>query len=86
VSKVEEPSLSSNITDSVLEVDISSHPKKLNTESSPQRVDSSSSLSDSSPSKLLTGVLHTYANLPVLEEILHDPSSKGEDNLALLLS
>jgi hypothetical protein len=35
VSKVEEPSFSSNITDSVLEVDISSHPKELNIESSP---------------------------------------------------
>ena len=33
-SKIEEPSFSSNITDSVLEIDISSHPKALNTESS----------------------------------------------------
>ena len=31
VSKVEEPSFSSNITDSVLEIDISSHPKEFNT-------------------------------------------------------
>jgi hypothetical protein len=31
VSKVEEHSFSSNITDSILEVDVSSHPKELNT-------------------------------------------------------
>jgi hypothetical protein len=86
VSKVEEPSFSSNITDFVLEVDISFHPKELNTKSSPQKEDSSSSLFDSSPSKPSKGVLHTYTNLPVLEEILHDLSSKGEENLALLLS
>jgi hypothetical protein len=34
VSKLEEPSFSSNITDSILEIDISSHPKEFNTESS----------------------------------------------------
>jgi hypothetical protein len=85
VSKVEEPSFSSNITDSILEVDISSHPKELNTESSPQKEDSFSSPFDSSPSKPSKGVLHTYTNLPVLEEILHDLSSNGEENLALLL-
>jgi hypothetical protein len=85
-AKVEEPSFSSNITDSVLEVDISSHPKELNTESSPQKEDSSSSPLDSSPSKPSKGVLHTYTNLPVLEEILQDLSSKGEENLASLLS
>ena len=67
VSKVEEPSFPSNISDSVLEVDISSHPKKMNTESSPQKEDSSSSLIDSSPSKPSKGVLHTYTNLLVLE-------------------
>jgi hypothetical protein len=37
VSKVEEPSFSSNITESVLEVDVSSHPKELNTESFQQK-------------------------------------------------
>jgi len=85
VSKAEEPSFSSNITDSILEVDISSHPKELNTESSPHKEDSSSSPLDSSPRKPLKGILHTYTNLPVLEEILRDLSSKGEENLALLL-
>jgi hypothetical protein len=85
VSKVEEPSFSSNITDSVLEIDISSHPKELNTESSQQKENSSSSYFDSSPIKPSKGVLHTYTNLLVLEEILHDLSSKGEENLASLL-
>jgi hypothetical protein len=85
VSKVEEPSFSSNITDSVLEIDISSHPKELNTESSQQKENSSSSSFDSSPIKPSKGVLYTHTNLPVLEEILHDLSSKGEENLALLL-
>ena len=33
VSKVEEPSFSSNITHYVLEIGVSSHPKELNTES-----------------------------------------------------
>jgi hypothetical protein len=86
VSKVEEPSFSSNIIDSILEIDISSHPKELNIESSQQKVNSSSSSFDSSPIKPSKGVLHTYTNLPVLEEIFHDLSSKGEENLALLLS
>jgi hypothetical protein len=74
------------ITDSVLEIDISSHPKELNTESSQQKEGSSSSSFDSSPIKPSKGDLHTYTNLPVLEEILHDLSSKGEENLSLLLS
>jgi hypothetical protein len=85
VSKVEEPSFSSNITDSVLEIDISSHPKEFNTESSKQKENSSSSSFDSSPIKTSKGVLYTHTNLPVLEDILHDLSSKGEENLALLL-
>jgi hypothetical protein len=33
-ARVKEPSFSSNITDSALEIEISSHPKELNTESS----------------------------------------------------
>jgi hypothetical protein len=74
--RVEEPSFSSNITDSALETEISSHPKEH----------SSSSSFNSSPSKPSKGVLHTYTNLPVLEEILQDLSSKGEENLASLLS
>jgi ribonuclease HI len=83
--KGEEPSFSSNITDSVLEIDISSHPKEFNTESSKQKENSSSSSFDSSPIKTSKGVLYTHTNLPVLEDILHDLSSKGEENLALLL-
>jgi hypothetical protein len=75
-ARVEEPSFSSNITDSALEIEISSHPKEH----------SSSSSFNSSPSKPSKGVLHTYTNLPVLEEILQDLSSKGEENLASLLS
>jgi hypothetical protein len=55
----------------------------LNTESSPHKEDSSSSPLSSSPRKSSEGVLHTYINMPVLEEILHDLSSKGEENLAL---
>jgi hypothetical protein len=86
VSKEEEPSFSSNITDAALEIDISSHPKEMNTESSQQKENSSSSSFDSSLIKPSKGILHTYTNLPVLEEIFHDLSSKGEENLALLLS
>ena len=59
-ARVEEPSFSSNITDSALETEISIHPKEH----------SSSSSFNSSPSKPSKGVLHTYTNLPVLEEIL----------------
>jgi hypothetical protein len=83
--KVEEPSLSSNITDSVLEVDISSHPKEIITGSSQQKETSSSSSLNSSPTKPTEGVLYTHTNLPVLEDILHDLSSMGEESLALLL-
>jgi hypothetical protein len=46
---------------------------------------SSSSSLNSSPIKPTKGVLYTHTNLPVLEDILHDLSSKGEENLALLL-
>jgi hypothetical protein len=75
-TRVEEPSFSSNITDSALQIEISSHPKEH----------SSPSSSNSSPSKPSKSILHTYTNLPVLEEIIQDLSSKGEENLASLLS
>ena len=52
---------------------------------SPQQKDSSSSL-NSSPTKPIEGVFHTHTSLPILEDILQDISSKGEENLALLLS
>ena len=85
VSNLEEPSFSSNITESVLEFDVSSHPKELNSESFQQKETSSSYSLDSLAIKPSKGVLHTHTNLPVLEDILHDLSSKGEENLALLL-
>jgi ribonuclease HI len=75
-ARAEEPSFSSNITHSAPEIEVSSHP---------QEPASSSSLS-SSPDKHLKSSLHTYTNLPVLEEIIQDLSSKGEGNLASLLS
>jgi hypothetical protein len=83
--KGEEPSFSSHITDSVFEVDVSSHPEKITTVSSQQKENSSSSSFDSSPIRPTECVIYTHTNLPVLEDILHDLSSKGEENLALLL-
>jgi hypothetical protein len=75
-ARVEEPSLLSNITDSALEIELSSRPKEHPSPSS----------SNSSPSKLSESILHTYTHPPVLEEIIQDLSSKGEGNLASLLS
>jgi hypothetical protein len=86
ILKVEEPSLSSNIIDSVLEVDVSSHPKEIITGSSQQKETSSSYSLNSSPIKPTEGVLYTHTNMHVLKDILHDLSSKGEENLSLLLS
>jgi hypothetical protein len=83
--KVEEPSLSSNVTDSILEHDISSNLKEIITGSSQQKETSSSSSLNSSPTKPTEGVFYTHTNLPVLEDILHDLSYKGEEILALLL-
>jgi hypothetical protein len=75
-TRVEEPSFSSNITDSAPDIEISSHLKEH----------SSPSSSNSSPNKPSKRILHTYTNLPILEEIIQDLSSKGEENLASLLS
>jgi hypothetical protein len=83
--KVEEPSLSSNVTDSILEHDISSNLKEIITGSSQQKETSSSSSLNSSPTKPTKGVFYSHTNLPILEDILHDLSSKGEESLALLL-
>jgi hypothetical protein len=83
--KVEEPSLSSNVTDSVFEHDITSNLKEVITGSPQQKETSSSSSLNSSPTKPIEGVFYTHTNLPVLEDILHDLSSKGEESLALLL-
>jgi hypothetical protein len=83
--KVEEPSVSSNVTDSVFEHDITSNLKEVITGSPQQKETSSSSSLNSSPTKPIEGVFYTHTNLPVLEDILHDLSSKGEESLALLL-
>jgi hypothetical protein len=40
---------------------------------------------NSSPTKPIEGVFYTHTNLPILEDILHDLFSKGEEILALLL-
>jgi hypothetical protein len=85
ILKVDEPSLSSNVTDSVFENDISSNLKEVITGSPQQKETSSSSSLNSSPTKPTEGVFYTHTNLPVLEDILHDLSSKGEESLALLL-
>jgi hypothetical protein len=75
-ARVKEPSLSSNIIDSSLEIEFSSRPKEHPSPSS----------SNSSPSKLSESILHTYTHPSVLEEIIQDLSSKGEGNLASFLS
>ena len=82
--KVEEPSVSSDITDSVFEHDIVSNFKEVIIES-PQQKESSSSSFNSSPTKPIEGAFYTHTSLPVLEDILQDLSSKGEECLALLL-
>jgi hypothetical protein len=75
-ARVEEPSLPSNITDSALEIEFSSRLKEHPSPSSP----------NSSPSRLSESILHTYTHPPALEEIIQDLSSRGEGNLASLLS
>jgi hypothetical protein len=47
-----------------------------------QEEDSSSSL-NSSQTEPVESCFHTHTSLPVLEDILQDISSKGEENLAL---
>jgi hypothetical protein len=81
--KGEEPSISSDVIDSISEHVITSNLRE-EVVGSPQQKDSSSSL-NSSPTKPIEGVFHTHTSLPVLEDILQDLSSKGEENLALLL-
>jgi len=83
--KVEEPSLSSNVTNSILEHDISSNLKEIIIGSPRKKETSFSSSLNSSPTKSIEGVFYTHTNLPVLEDILHDLSSKGEESLALFL-
>jgi hypothetical protein len=73
-----QPSISSDVIDSIFEHVTISNLR----EESLQEKDSSSSL-NSSPTKPIEGVFHTHTSLPVLEDILQDLSSKGEENLAL---
>jgi hypothetical protein len=40
---------------------------------------------NSSPTETIESFFHTHTSLPILEDILQDISSKGEENLALLL-
>jgi hypothetical protein len=75
-ARIEGPSLASSITDSALEIEFSSRPEEHPSPFSP----------NSSPSKLSDNSLQTSTNLPVLGEIIQDLSSKGEENLASLLS
>jgi hypothetical protein len=82
--KGEDPSISSNIIDSISEHVITSNLRE-EVVGSLQKKDSSSS-SNSSPTKPIEGVFHTHTSLPILEDILQDISSKGEENLALLLN
>jgi hypothetical protein len=81
--KGEEPSISSDVIDSISEHVITSNLRE-EVVGSPHQKDSSSSL-NSSPTKPIEGVFHTHTSLPILEDILQDLSSKGEENLALLL-
>jgi hypothetical protein len=81
--KGDEPSISSDVMDSIYEHVTISNLRKEVVESL-QEKDSSSSL-NSSPIKPTEGVFHTHTSLSVLEDILQDLSSKGEENLALLL-
>jgi hypothetical protein len=81
--KGDEPSISSDVIDSISEhVTISNLGEEV--VESIQEEDSSSSL-NSSPTEPVESFFHTHTSLPILEDILQDLSSKGEENLALLL-
>jgi hypothetical protein len=81
--KGDEPSISSDVIDSVSEhVTISNLGEEV--VESLQEEYSSSSL-NSSPTEPVESFFHTDTSLPVLEDILQYLSSKGEENLALLL-
>jgi hypothetical protein len=81
--KGDEPSISSDVIDSIFDHVTISNLREEVVESL-QEKDSSSSL-NSSPTKPIEGFFHTHTSLPILEDILQDISSKGEENLALLL-
>jgi hypothetical protein len=83
--KGDEPSVSSDVIDFISEhVTISNLGEEV-VESPQEEEDSSSSL-NSSPTEPVQSFLHTHTSLPILEDILQDISSKGEENLALLLN
>ena len=74
--KGDEPSISSDVIDSISEhVTISNLGEEV--VESLQEEDSSSSL-NSSPIKLVESFFHTHTSLPILEDVLQDLSSKGE--------
>jgi hypothetical protein len=81
--KGDEPSISSDVIDSISEHVTISNLREEVVESL-QEKDSSSSL-NSSPIKPIKGFFHTHTSLPILEDILQELSSKDEENLALLL-
>jgi hypothetical protein len=82
--KGDEPSISSDVIDSISKhVTISNLGEEV--VESIQEEDSSSSL-NSSPTEPVESFFHTYTILPILEDILQDISSKGEENLVVLLS
>jgi hypothetical protein len=80
--KGDEPSISSNVIDPISEhITISDLGKEV--VESIQEEDSSSSL-NSSQTEPEKSFFYTHTSLPVLEDILQDLFSKGEENLALL--
>ena len=82
--KGDEPSISSDLIDPISEhITISNLGEEV--VEYPQEENSSSSL-NSSPTELVEGFFHTHTSLPILEDILQDLSSKGEENLSLLLA
>jgi ribonuclease HI len=81
--KGDEPSISSDVIDPISEhITISNLGEEV--VESIQEEDSSSSL-NSSQTEPVESFFHTHTSLPILEDILQDLSSKGEENLALLL-
>jgi hypothetical protein len=81
--KGDEPSISYDVIDSISEHVTISNLREEVVESL-QEEDSSSSL-NSSPTEPVESFFHTHTSLPVLEDILQYLSSKGEENLTLLL-
>jgi hypothetical protein len=81
--KGDEPSISYDVIDYISKHVTISNLREEVVESL-QEKDSSSSL-NSSRTKPIKGFFHTHTSLPILEDILQEISSKGEEKLALLL-